>query len=734
METTRKYRQRCLLTLIWAGILSSCTNNLNINSVLTTIQSTIPVSESGNSSQGTFTLGRVVKNNLNPTGTLDLIGDGTGTFGQLCQSSDGATGTNTCNCTYTYSSPTVPNQQLDTPVIYSETDLIRCNYGTISTDVKSLKVSVHLTTADTYSNQVIFNYSGSSVSLDTSLIASFVEPRRYQCHDILVGVNYLFDSKIYDPIQSENFHKTFPLDFYYTNPGGNLSTYSAAQAGTANTSLSNWICPPILNPETTFSNSTDLKNYNSLNHVNLAVYSKAGLTVGDTIYRKVIYPPPPHPLQPGNIDRSTFLLSKQPSGIFSVPVNAYVSPGVNTTSDAILTEGYPPPPLGYGASPISTGSGQESCPDSSIPIPTKHHWVKLWLFRASLDARTMAWPGPKGNGPNQASSLFDLNVIYCNPGNWDKDSTTYQEPNLQIFPALNCPRDISDFLNDRSSTPAPHGNHGTWTDGGVTYKLRPASISLKSVRESLTDPLNLNYILADRVLGTGQCVRLDAVAGVAGPAYYDSYNFRNKHPNCTNGPGLGCGDEKQDFWATWVLDYAQGAVPTDAVFNADTTTATTKGYDKTSIGIGCNATPLSDPLNVCGNIVAPQTKNVTSAAAPHSTNINSLPLDSGSSRFDFLFVVTPTDIMLNDMRDATLAGAPYQPYRFETDVDCFDPITEMYSTDPDVTHGNYPTLCKNSTSINTYGLKLHDVGDNGDAPANDPSRAGVFPVCAIQPD
>ncbi|MEO7161304.1 MAG: hypothetical protein ABI041_00145, partial [Bdellovibrionia bacterium] len=86
------------------------------------------------------------------------------------------------------------------------------------------------------------------------------------------------------------------------------------------------------------------------------------------------------------------------------------------------------------------------------------------------------------------------------------------------------------------------------------------------------------------------------------------------------------------------------------------------------------------------------------------------------------------------MRDVTSAGAPYQPYRFETDLDCIDPLTGLASTDPDVTFAANPNYCKNSTSINTFGLKLHDVGSNGDAPASDPFRAGVFPVCALQPN
>ncbi|MEO7161386.1 MAG: hypothetical protein ABI041_00565, partial [Bdellovibrionia bacterium] len=496
MDATRVILQLSISCFILAaGALSGCTNNFSVNALLTTVQAVSPPSSA--STQGGFTLSRVLKNNLNPTGTLDLIGDGSGTFGQLCLAI--GSGANTCNCTYTYSSPSVPNQKIDTPVIYSETNLIRCNYGTIATDVKSLKISVHLTTADTYSNEVTFNYSGTGVTLDTSLISSFVQPRRYQCNDILVGVNYLFDSKVYDPIQSEDFHKTYPLDFYYTNPGGNLSTYALSAAATGN-----WSCPPILNPESTFANASDLLAYNSSYHVNLSVYSKTPLGSDTAGHPKVIYPPPAHPLQGGDIDRSTFYLAKQASGIFGVPVNAYVAPTVNTSSNSTDSSSFPPPPIGFGASPTSSGTGQESCPDSSVPIPSGYHWVKLWLFRSSLNQRSIAWPGPRGTGANQSSSLFDLAGMFCNPGNWPTD-TSIASGLVRIFPVLGgCPRDIVDF----GSTTGGDGPSGS--DSGGLYA---AAISSKSANTK-TD----NTLLADRYLETGQCVRLDAVAGAAGAA------------------------------------------------------------------------------------------------------------------------------------------------------------------------------------------------------------------------
>ena len=685
---------------------------MNLSTALTTVQAITPTAGS-NGGNGSFVLSRVLKNTLNPTGTLDLIGDGSGILGLLCQATTtgGASG-NTCNCTYTYSSPSAPNQIVDTPVIYNETDLLRCNYGAMASDVTSMKVSIHLTTSDTYSNQLTFNYNGTGVTLNTSLLASFVQPRRYQCNDILVGVNYLFDPSIYDPIQSDNFHLTYPLDFYYTNPGGNLSTYALNNALNPNSSANRWLCPPILNPEATFASATDLLDYNSNNHVNLSLYSKAPLATGATASQYVIYPPPAHPLVSGNIDRSTFYLAKQASGVFGVAVDAYVSPGVNTSPNSTGASSLPPPPLGYGASPISTGSGQETCPGSFIPIPTGFHWVKLWLFRASLDQRSIAVPGPRGTGPGKSSSLLELGGgILCNPGDWPPDTT---KTGLTIFPVISsCPRDIADW--------------GAAGDA-VTLPALPA-VALSTVSATTT-----NTLLADRYLSTGECVRLDAINSTTGVKTTGAGG--TLLTNCISGPGLGCGAEKQDFWSTWYLDapsLGASAPLGDAVFQANSTASPATGYTS-AIGQGCNASTVYDPLNICSTAVLPQTKNVgAGAAAPFSTNITSQPLDQGSARFDFIFVVTPPSIMVNDMLQQNAAAAPYQPYRFQTDQDCLD-VTGVASSNPIADNALSSTNCNNNTSINTYGLKLHDVGSNGDAPANDPNRAGVFPVCALQPN
>ena len=82
--------------------------------------------------------------------------------------------------------------------------------------------------------------------------------------------------------------------------------------------------------------------------------------------------------------------------------------------------------------------------------------------------------------------------------------------------------------------------------------------------------------------------------------------------------------------------------------------------------------------------------------------------------------------MLSNMQDTSSSspGLPYHPYRFYTNLDCLSP-------DPDSAPAGD---CLQSNAITNYGLKLYDVGSAGDPPAADPNRAGIFPMCAIQPN
>ena len=148
-------------------------------------------------------------------------------------------------------------------------------------------------------------------------------------------------------------------------------------------------------------------------------------------------------------------------------------------------------------------------------------------------------------------------------------------------------------------------------------------------------------------------------------------------------------------------------------------------------GACTNPAPFTDALGLCTNNHAGATSGVPADKAPITTAV---PNDT--TRYDFIFTVSPdiswaqapagTAINSGDMEAGTGAANLFTPYRYKTSADCPALITS--------TNGAACTVTGTTNIIEPYGLKLHDVGTNGDPPASDPNRAGVFPMCAIQPD
>ncbi len=125
----------------------------------------------------------------------------------------------------------------------------------------------------------------------------------------------------------------------------------------------------------------------------------------------------------------------------------------------------------------------------------------------------------------------------------------------------------------------------------------------------------------------------------------------------------------------------------------------------------CSKSGRLDPMNLCAN---PTTQAVPVDSRPTMTS-----LDGGLSRYDYLFVVSPPEIYAEDFKNRTPASLPYTPYRFYSKKDCD-------AADPD------SSCASESHRVISYGVKFHDVSTSGDAPANDPGRLPVFPVCALQ--
>lgn len=615
-------------------LLASCTNHYDValgNATAPINNVGVAGAISNTSNEGSkgsaMVLAQVLRNSINPNGQFDLIGDGTGSMGSLCLATGitaSSQGTSSCSCTYDYIKSDGSSERVETDTDYHESDLIRCSTTVIPAGLSYVTVSVHLVTQNTYSNAVTFRYVGGSTGTDLSNPNSFSMIRRFQCRDAVV-VKYQMDTNMYDPILSEDPAISYPLNFYTANMGAAFANFIGNAAAAPQPNGAGWYCPPTPN--------------DAAEGMDLTIFSRQALDGSKQIY----------PATGSSFDRSTFYLAKVSSGVFSVPVNVYEAPNTRTVFTGSTTHtAAAPPPIGYGAVPITAGDEEETCPGSNVTIPANYHWVKVWQFRASLEDRKI----------KTSPAIQALGAVYCNPGVWTV-AGGFSAGSPQII------RDC--------------GNTGG------------------KVASSTGD------VIADRILGNGTnaCLQLEAITP------YCTATTRNTGVGCTTSAD---GVTLRGPASPTTMDYRDFAPGTDVWLPR-------KGQPYTGAAPPPALTTANDTLNLLDPSRA-------AAPAPHDPNPGIASVDGGISRFDYLLVVSPQNVMTKDFKNGTAASLPFTPYRYYSSKDCQSP-------DPDnpLTVGD----CPSNRQI-SYGFKFHDVNTNGDAPAGDPGRLPVFPVCALQPN
>ena len=775
-------------------INSGCNNNLGLNPQLSAQTNLLPPIENAPADGfSALTLSRVVKNTLDPGRVLDLVGDGSGAIGNLCVPATAGAGSasaltpTVCKCVFEYSSASSLNTRLDKDITYHENNLARCSYSDIPIDVTSLTVSIHITSSDVYSSKVNFKFNSSDNKLDLADASSFVPVIRYQCRSIINTIDFAFDNLIYDPFQSEDPHLSYPLDYYATNLGAAISAYtgvSGSEAMDAN-------CPSILNPLFSLSPNA-YTSYVAEHKVNLRLYSKTALGGNKEIF-------PTGGVKP-EIDRYNFYLAKQKSGIFTVPVNAYQSPGVITSSQEVNgVETSANPPLGWGASPIPLGPGQETCPDPNSPYkPVGFSWAKLWLFRASLPLRSYSVPahqmgifcnpgvysttktkiedscpapeGEKNGFPGALSasvnnsSLADRvagfagsSGLVCSQLNGKQSTTSTSRLAFEINPADAHKTDatVNSKINGETgfTVAAWNSNGGKVPGVSISLTLVPAAGAMTGYTPQTTSSLGIATFTGIRI-DTEGTYKLRANATGYAPTDSASFNIialtapvpvRTPSPDaspemlpllntfCTGTkiPGPSCNsssltEPEGDRWLSFFTSQAV-ACGTDPNNN----------YVPTGTP---NQLDVLNTFNSCLKALTTPNQSGLDVAIPTLSKISQKVIDEdlSSTKFDFLFVVSPVDVYVSHMQNATGSSQylAYHPYRFFLDEDCTVP-------DPDNPGG--ASQCLSANAINNYGLLLHDVGSNDDPPndvdvngqpiegSNGP-RAGVFPVCVLQKD
>ena len=292
-----------------------------------------------------------------------------------------------------------------------------------------------------------------------------------------------------------------------------------------------------------------------------------------------------------------------------------------------------------------------------------------------------ASPLPAGTG---AETCPDATVVIPSGYHWVK---------VWLFRADLAPRQfqISAAINLAQSITCNPGNFPAPSGAPVYPNCNPNDVAGGVVTPN---PASVPPTLASRVLGV-----------LGGNSQFLCEDINSVEAPCAPGQGPGCGS----------LAISGQSIP---------------GADEWREIFAVNPTnPASvDPFHVFTN----STVGVGPAPAgpgyviPTDTTFTLGNLDAaGQARYDFLFVVTPTSVMSAQMENSALsANYPYTPFRFRSPADC-------QSGNP-----NNPAFAGDCSSTNVihYGLKLHDVGTNGDPSGSSTDRTGVFPVCALQPN
>lgn len=446
------------------AFLSSCTNITHNTRVPSSVLQT--GNSGGGPSNGSFHLDGIVTEPGNG-GIYNLIGQNA-EFDVFCGGSYGP-----CKCEFTYSQSGVGVQTQETPVIYQESNLVRCS-SPVPAGISSFSVKITVSGAngsyESNSLNASFGPGGTfqniPVYIDVTDPMSYQAVQRYQCRK-LDFIASPFDGTFLDPIQSQDPKVIYPFNFYTTNVGESLLALQVNPSGSQG-----WDCTLISTP-----------NYSLHWWANPMVYSDATCTGpfcsgdGELMYPKTVLSGEKIPVSTGSTAagkrRSTFSLLKKPYGVFQVPVIAATAPksyvdsyfsGQSINADLRLS------PLGYAAAAVAGPGGTSSCPSISIPLTAR--WVKLWSYRATnlTPPRKVVGTDATVNSPiacwaEQTAGMFD-SCSYNFANNSNPPSGNSASPNQTTQ---------SKAISDLTSSLIPFATRVALESGGGGTSANPSA-------------------------------------------------------------------------------------------------------------------------------------------------------------------------------------------------------------------------------------------------------------------
>ena len=697
--------------LALAGVLislSGCLTNFGTSTRFSTdggdeIEQSNPLAGNGANSS-LITLSRVVKSTQAPTANLDLHGDGSNAFAQYCvaqSSGAGQDGPSSCSCNFAFTLSDGTTQNFDVDTLYREDNMIRCAYTSVPQgEVTSMKVKVHLTNVDVYSNELTFRFTGTGISASPTDSSTFLRALRYQCKQALY-VPHALDSRVIDPFLSDDGAFALLINFHTTNFGRAMGHFADSSRGVFTGSAQTdrgWICPTTPN-DSSFG-------------ADLTLYSVQPDSTGN----RRIYPP-----SDPSLDRATFYLAKEMTGVFTVPFNTYTIPYEATTSVAPTGSGPRRlPSIGYGAPPVrATIDGEESCPNSDTPIPSGYKWVKVWSFRGTIPQRS--YP--------TAASLQGISGVSCNPGLWTLQSadgsSTYRAP---IIPTC--------------------GSNAQQADLAIASAVDNTGACNAAV--SLTMGNAQGTVLADRVIWDSSGQRESTRCAKINPG--GTTNSSNALG--TNHQTLSLGSDTwrryfkpeentaliSNYSALCDLNTISGSVHAGATSPATAHDDCSSPYNVFNLcggfgsqGLLSDVNPSQDsdgaPFPADSARRAPASEATPDWSAPYDEANGQILIDSTPIQ-DFVYVVTPTNVMTRHMLESSDSGlgATYRPYRFYSGGDC----SSADPTSPGLRPDGTPD-CPENRKIRYQFVNRDQSAVDPAVSGNDPNVVRGYPICALQP-
>lgn len=366
--------------------------------------------------EGFITLTKVVRSNIDPNNTIELIGSN-GDIGFQCPKKED------CSCVFNWIETNGDLREAEQPLALVEQNMARCLFSQVTPTTKEFKTRLRIINGNLFSNVLTVYMPIMNPGLDPSLPTNYLPISRFMCRDVIgMQANTKKYNGLLDP---DLWDLSLAFNFYTTSLGQDYGATPTINAGSGeSTPVPGWECPPIPNDSSNHP-AYDLRVY-SLAGVDLNNPSNQFAPQGD----KTIFPVDDHQGDPnklvncptGNeptcekyrLNRHDYYLSTFQSGVFKEPVcivhrvGNYAAEVMNCTVPDTKNGPVVLGKLGKDGSDIigfaAVPDANQKCPDSNVvKIPAGKKWAKVWQFRTSFTPRTI----------QDISNPEDINQLYC---------------------------------------------------------------------------------------------------------------------------------------------------------------------------------------------------------------------------------------------------------------------------------------------------------------------------------